>query len=203
MKLVYIIGGMCSGKSSVLRTFEKLGACTIDFDIWAKEILNSNCSFEIFKSTEFEQFFNKSGLSDKVGFSDYIFQDKETLLRYNEIFFPIVKSKLDAYLNGLDTDFVVIEYSAWNGTPRQCDIFLSDADFVVGVVCDEKTKFERAENKFGFAYGYSIRAALQPSSEIMRLQCDYVIDNSGDKEVLERECKKLWTKCCEWLCAIR
>lgn len=197
MKLVYIIGGMCSGKSSVLRTFERLGALTIDFDIWAKEILNSNSSFSFFKGTEFEQFFNKSGLSDRLGFSDYIFQDKATLCRYNEIFFPIVKSKLDAYLNDIDSDLVVIEYSAWDGTLRDDDIFLSDADFVVGVTCSEKTRLERAENKFGLAREYSIRAALQPTSEIMRPQCDFVIDNNGDKEVLEYECRKLWAECCE------
>lgn len=195
MKLVYIIGGMCSGKSSVLRTFEKLGAHAIDFDIWAKDILNSSQAFHIFKGTEFEQFFNESELVDKINFSDYIFQDKSTLLRYNDIFFPIVKSKLDAYLNDLDADLVAIEYSAWNGTPRCDDIFLRDADFVIGVTCGEKTRFERAEKKFGQRCGYTIRVALQPLPEVMLPQCDCVIDNSGNKEVLEDECRKLWSKC--------
>lgn len=197
MKLVYIIGGMCSGKSSVLRTFEKLGACTIDFDIWAKDILNSSQAFHIFKDTEFEQFFNEAGFVDRISFSDYIFQDKATLLRYNEIFFPIMKSKLNAFLNDINADTVAIEYTAWDGTPRHDDIFLRDADFVIGVTCSEKTRFERAENKFGLACGFSIRVALQPASEIMRPQCDYVIDNSGNKEVLGRECRKLWTECCQ------
>lgn len=195
MKLVYIIGGMCSGKSFVLRTFEKLGAHIIDFDIWAKDILSSSRAFHIFKGTEFEQFFNEFGLVDKINFSDYIFQDKTTLHKYNKVFFPIVKSKLDAYLNHLDADLFAIEYSAWSGTLRCDDIFLRDADFVIGVTCSEKIRLERAEKKFGLAYGFAIRAALQPLPEIMLPQCDYVIDNSGNKEVLEDECRKLWSKC--------
>lgn len=197
MKLVYVIGGMCSGKSSVLQIFEKLRAHTIDFDLLAHELIHSSVTQHLFRNTSFDKYFGEYGLIDEAGFSIFLFSSKDILRCFNRLFFPIVRRKLDELLGGMPDDVVIIEYSGWDGTNRHDDIFLKNADFVIGVTCSDKIREERALLKFGNIEEFHRRLALQPSLSVLVEQCDYVIDNSGDKEVLADECAKLWTTCCE------
>ncbi|MBN1111626.1 MAG: dephospho-CoA kinase [Bacteroidales bacterium] len=90
MIVVGLTGGIGSGKSTVAKVFEKLGAPVYLADIESKILVNTNKELIILLSEEFgSNIYNKNGL-DKQKFASIIFSNKENLAKANSIIHPFV-----------------------------------------------------------------------------------------------------------------
>ena len=197
MKVIYIIGGMCNGKSTIGRALEERGAKFIDLDLLANEGQKEQaCIAELAK-------LGVDGLVEggKVNRSvmlDYLFSSSFATKRVDEAIHPIVKELLDKKLEALEKEgykTVVVEYTGYYGEPRDKDIFLKDADFVVWIESSLKDKIERASKRDLPAHELTWRMRVQPYDEEYEAVADYTIHNNDTKEALNDSVEQLWSCC--------
>ena len=98
--IVAVTGGVGSGKSTVARIFEGLGATVIDADRIAAEVIELP---EIRAQVEaaFGAVYDPSGGLDRAALADRIFTDATARERLNDIVHPEVRARIDKALAAL------------------------------------------------------------------------------------------------------
>ena len=93
--IIGILGGICSGKSSVAKEFAKLGCKVIDADKIAKNLLDKKDIkvriIDVFGGSVIEP----SGKIDSRKLAEIVFADTEKLSLLNEIIHPLVLSRAE------------------------------------------------------------------------------------------------------------
>lgn len=198
LKKIAITGGVASGKSSVGRFFQELGAFVVDADVIVHELLDPNTDLgqqiirqfgpEILeKANETVQNnfrFNRRILAEKV------FSDPKQLKKLERILHPAVLSRIEElYKKACEADnytsFVV-------EIPLLYEIGAeADYDAVIAVLSSEneaKARFEKA----GFPpreYEQRMKRQLKPDQKAA--MADYTLQNKGSLEELKQEVLKL------------
>jgi dephospho-CoA kinase len=109
MKIIGLTGGIGSGKSTVLKMFEALGATTYIADLEAKKLMNTNA--ELIK--QITNLFGQEAYTNKQLNSKYIssivFNDNEKLKALNNLVHPVVREHFKKFTNNCDAAFVIYE----------------------------------------------------------------------------------------------
>lgn len=175
---VAIIGGIGSGKSSVLTLLSNYGERICDCD----EIYRQICE----KTTYIQQIQEKFGVVkdgkiDKKSLAEIVFADKEKLKLLNSLAHPLVFEELDKIYNQSDSNLFV-EVSAF-------DIDMKNYfDEIIFVRSDKDTRIERVKSRNNCDADYVLSImSKQMSDEEMESVADFVVVNDGDIQSLESQ----------------
>jgi dephospho-CoA kinase len=197
MKVIYLIGGICNGKSTVSSMLKGQGVKVIDLDVLSQEVMQDTEVVASLESIE-EGDFIKNGQIDRDYLSEYIFSSRVAVHKFDRVFFPHVKTKLDELLSKMDDDDnVLVEYSGYYGEPREDDIFLKDAHKVIWIESNLRDKLARGEERGIKPFDLTWRMRVQPFDEEYEAAADYVIHNNSTKEELGERFNSIWASCCQ------
>lgn len=193
MKLrVGLTGGIASGKSTVRELLAGLGCHTIDADKLVAELYEPGRSGHAALIAGYgEEILREDRTIDRAKLANIAFSDPAEAKKLNALIHPIVIAETEARLARVEEGIVVVEATLMiesGGRHRY--------DRIVIVDVDPDVQIER-----GVARGLTREEVLRrianqiPREERLRY-ADYVVDNSGDREHLERETKRVYESLC-------
>lgn len=185
-----LVGGVASGKSTVAKAFEKLGATVIDADAEGHEVLQDPQVKDEVKAA-FGNVFANDGSINRKRLGEAVFGDPGKVERLNAITHPRIRArtqgKLDASLKQgakavvLDVS-LLLESKAYEGK----------YDVLAYVACPEAERERRAEARGWKSGEIARRQAHQLALDTKRALADVVIDNGGTPENTQAQVKRLW-----------
>lgn len=194
MKIIGLTGGIASGKSSVARLLETLGAKVIDADQLAREAVEPGMpAYEAIVHTFPRNIIQPDGAIDRKALGRIVFADLEARRRLEAITHPAISELAEkrlAKLRSAGTDVVfymaplLIEAGA---TSRVDEIWV--------VYVDRQTQISRLMKRDGISMEEAEqRIAAQMPMEEKASRGKFVIDNRGTPEETEHQVKNLWER---------
>jgi len=191
--VIGVLGGICSGKSTVAREFGQLGCGLIDADAIAHELLeNSDIKKEI-KEAFGEGVFDSAGRVDREELAEKAFEDEQAVAKINRIIHPPVLvrcEKLIAEFNRRsDIKAIVLDIPllAEAGWLQQCDK-------LVFVACKEEIRTRRAAKKGRFSKNQlKKRENFQIFLDKKKKIADYMVDNNSGLSATAEQVERIFT----------
>ena len=195
MKVVGLTGGIASGKSTVSRMFEDLGARIIDADRIAREVVVPGRE----AWSKIVEHFGRGillpdGSIDRVKLGRIVFDDASTRSALNSITHPIIiaeiAGRVATYIEQ-DTPLVMIDAALLFET----GVKGSAVGEVILVIAEEEVQVARIVRRNGLSPEDARKriAAQMPLEEKRRL-ADHVIDSSGTLDETRRQVEALWDR---------
>ncbi len=194
MYVVYLAGGIASGKSTVARAMESLGACRIDLDVLSRTVLEpgSACLKEVSDAFGDDLVDARTGRLDRQRLAMVAFSTPGGIARLEDIELPHIREAFVAKLHQMAQsgacDVCVVEVPLLDRMGSLVDL----ADEVVCVTCPFEVRRARARERGVEEADFDRRATNQPSDEYLRDHADTVIENGGDQEELEAAVRAWW-----------
>ena len=190
MIVVGLTGGIGSGKSTVSRLLARRGAVIIDADAIVHELQQPHAPLLDELAARFgDEIITTSGALDRAKLAELAFANDDAVRELNAIVHPAVRAEIARRLQAhAGTDSVVV-LDIPLITER--DAYPIAALVVVDVpieVAVERVVAERAMSEADVR----ARMAKQISRERRLEIADRVIDNSGDRDALERQVDDVW-----------
>ena len=193
MKVYGITGNIASGKSSVARMFEELGARVIDADEVAREVVEPG---EPAWKEIVEEFgdgvLEPGGKINRKKLAEIVFSDEAGRGKLNDITHPRIKERIRDLLKQYEREgasIVMVEATliVERGGLR------SLLNGLIVVTADEETQIERLVREKGYTRDEAVsRLSAQMPAEEKIKHADYVIDNSGSLENTRKQVKSIW-----------
>lgn len=192
MLLIGLTGNIASGKSTVAQMFADRGATIIDADELARDAVavGSDGHRKIVERWG-DDILKADGGLDRVALRQIVFQEPTELEALNSIVHPEV-SRL--------RDDLIDEARKRGDETVVCDIpllferrLVDDFDRIVLIDAPRPLRLERLtrERALGQTEAMNMIASQMPA-ELKRARADYIIDNEGDLEALERRVDEVW-----------
>lgn len=203
MHVIYLAGGIASGKSTVARTMRGLGAELIDLDELSREALAPGSRILPQIVAEFgEDIINPAGSVKRELLAQRAFSSTERAVTLEEIELPLIDELLRARVAELeerereerakDPDapqkVVVIEIPLLDRMRGSFDM----ADEIIGVVCPLPARRARAAQRGMDPRDFNRRVDQQPTEAYIRAHCSHVFNNIHPADVLEQEVTEWW-----------
>ena len=188
-----LTGGVASGKSTVARMFEELGAKIIDADKIGHELLRAPLpTYREIVTCFGKEILDTSAEIDRRRLGAMVFADLEKLRQLNAILHPRIIERVDA---------LAAQYHAQD--PRAVVFVDAALIYEAGISgrfskilvawCRPEQQIERLMRKSGASkQDAEQRIRAQMSVEEKRQRADYVIDCSGSKEDTRRQVAALY-----------
>lgn len=186
---VGVTGIFASGKGTVCRMFEDLGAGVIDTDILAREIVEPGSKGLDLLVREFGQgILNNEGTLDRRGFGMLVFKDPEKVKRLNAITHPLILDKTLALAEEEPGRIYMVN------TPLLFESgFYRHMEKNIVVTADTGQVIHRGMQRDHItAEEIEDRLKNQISLNEKIRMADYVIDNSGTLDNTKRQVISLW-----------
>lgn len=189
--IIGLTGGIGSGKSTIARAFETLGAAWVDADDVAREIvLPGEPALLAIKKRFGDQVIRQDGMLNRAVLRDIVFKDSEQRQWLESVTHPRIRERILQHLEQLKA----------KGTPYVLLVspllFESGQNALVGrcIVVDvpRELQLSRTQLRDGVSEGqvHAILAA-QLSREKRLAKADDVIDNSGDHAAMMAQVARL------------
>ena len=191
-----VTGGVGSGKSMVLQYMEsEYGALILRTDDLAREMMEpGGACYEEVMELFGRDVLREDGTFDRAGIAARVFDDPELLERLNSITHPAVIRQITetvekAELQGikiicLESALFLDEQGRKKGNESYDELWY--------VYADEGVRRERLKASRGYSEEkISAIIANQVSEEMLRKNCDAVIDNSGEFSLTEKQIDRL------------
>lgn len=189
---VGLTGGIGAGKSEVSARLAALGAVIIDADAVAREVVAPGTPglAQVVK-TFGPGVLAADGSLDRPKLGEIVFADAAELAKLNAIIHPLVSERTLELQRLAPANAVVI-----HDVPLLAENRLADRyDVVVVVDAPPEVQFGRLTRLRGMPADQArARMAAQASREDRLAIADFVVDNSGDLEELDRQVTKLWAE---------
>lgn len=193
--LLGVTGGIASGKTTVVRMLEELGAPVIDFDVLAREVVApGKPALKDIVSYFGEQVLREDKTLDRKKLSDIVFQDKEkrrrlegfTHPRINEEFIRQVKEIASKNPNAIiQVDIpLLVELNLQHHFYRLLVVYVPREVQIKRLIKRDGITREQAEN--------ILRAQLSIDDKVG--YADFVIHNEGSLEETKRQVDEVWEK---------
>lgn len=193
MKVLGLTGNIASGKSTVARMLEGMGARIIDADQIAREVVEPEKPAWVDIVKKFGPgILSPDGAIDRRRLGEIVFGDESKRRLLMDITHPRIKETVRERLAEFKEEnapVVVVEAAliVEKGGLRE---FL---DGLIVVTADEETQIERLVKRSGHTREEALaRIGSQMPAGEKALHADYLIDNSGTEEETEAEVKRLW-----------
>ncbi len=193
--VVFLAGGIGSGKSSVGRELERRGAWRIDLDQLSRSVLEagSPCLDEVAAAFGADLLDAQTGELDRGLLAERAFATPETAARLEAIELPYIKELLVHALEGgpcaaASPEVCLVEVPLLDRMETMLDL----ADEIVCVACPYETRRLRACLRGMDAADFDARAANQPSDEYLAAHADTLLDNAGAPGVLMEQIDAWW-----------
>ena len=194
MYVVFLAGGIASGKSSVGKELQNLGARCVDLDQLSREAtaLGSPALIELADAFGADVL-NSNGELRRDVLAQRAFASKERTRMLEAIVHPHIRELLCAWLNQQDeAEVCVVEIPLLD----RVEDLLSVADEVLCVVCPLEIRRERAIGRGMTGDDFDARVCLQPTDEYLAGKATTLIHNDSDQEKLKYEVEQWWKKRC-------
>jgi dephospho-CoA kinase len=190
MKLVGLTGGIGCGKSTVAGLLVERGAVAIDTDAVNREIQEPGTSvFDAIVARWGDRVVAADGRLDRQALSGAVFGDNTEMAALMAITVPAVDATVRECIEAWEgTDAIVVLESAI--LPNGSRLYGMAARVVVDA--PETVAIERLSRRGLSEADARARIAKQPSREQRLEGADFVVDNGGDRERLERQLDGLW-----------
>lgn len=195
MHVVFLAGGTASGKSTVARELERLGAWRIDLDEVSRAVLapGEPCLDEVASAFGDDLLDPDTGSLDRALLARRAFADDESAELLESIELPHIRDRLVRALASercgeRSPALCVVEVPLLDRMEPMLDL----ADEVVVVCCPLSVRRERARARGMEPSDFDRRVARQPSDAYLRAHADVVLDNAGDETDLIREVRRRW-----------
>ena len=186
-KIVYLTGGIATGKSTVAKFFKELGADVIDADEIAHKVIEKGTQAYSKIVKEFgKDILTPSGAIDRRKLGALVFKDKEKLRKLESIVHPEVLKKMADEIARSKSDIVIVEIPL---------IFEKKMDLhpVVVVYAPREVQKSRLMRRDGLTEEEAeVRLSSQIDIDEKRKLADFVIDNSSDLTKTKEETKRLF-----------
>ena len=182
MTRVGLTGGVASGKSTVSKLLEELGAVVIDADVIAREVVAKGTPGLAAVVEEFgEELLGPDGELDRPAMGRLVFGDEAARRRLEAIIHPLVFERIVELEEDAPADAVVVHdipLLAENGRG-------GDFDAVIVVDAPAELQLERMTGDRGWTEEDArSRIAAQASREDRRAIATHLIENTGTREDL-------------------
>lgn len=192
MLKIAITGGAGSGKSTVARMFEKLGAPVLDADAAAREaVAVGTPAWQELRRLFGEEYFQPDGELDRGKMAKLVFADPEARQRLNAIVHPRVAQEIQARLQDLEQQGAPL---ALVEVPLLFEAGLAaayDRVIVVYVDPDDQARRLQARDGRGPEEIAGILKAQWPLND-KAAQADFVVDNRGPLRNTRRRVQEIW-----------
>jgi dephospho-CoA kinase len=192
MRKIALTGGAGSGKSTVARMFQELGATVLDADAAAREAVQPGTSaWEKLRQAFGPEFFQADGSLDRPKMARLAFSDAKARETLNAILHPEISRLIRERLEGLAAageHVVIVE------VPLLFEAGLENAyDRIIVVYIDPAEQTRRLANRDGRSDQeiQGILAAQWPLTKKCQL-AHYVVDNRGALEDTKKQVKNIW-----------
>ncbi|MGE3522644.1 MAG: dephospho-CoA kinase [Candidatus Dadabacteria bacterium] len=193
MKVLGLTGNIASGKSTVARMLEGMGARIIDADQIAREVVEPEKPAWVDIVKKFGPgILSPDGTIDRQRLGEIVFGDESQRRLLMDITHPRIKKAVRERLAEYKEEnapVVVVEAAliVEKGGLRE---FL---DGLIVVTADEESQIERLAKRSGHTREEALaRIGSQMPAGEKALHADYLIDNSGTEEETEQQVKRLW-----------
>lgn len=191
MLRVGLTGNIASGKSTVIDVWRRLGARVIDADLLAREAVQpGSVGLERVRAEFGDEVIGPDGL-DRAALRRIVFRDHEARSRLESIVHPIVRALREERERELEAEGAELVV---NDTPLLFETGMQDEfDAVVLVDAPPAVRHERILAARGLAptEAQAMIEAQMPA-EAKRQEADWIIDNDGTLEELERRAEAVW-----------
>jgi len=197
VKVYGITGNIASGKSTVARMFEELGARVIDADDVARAVVEPGEPAWKDIVDEFgKDVVDPDGRINRKKLADIVFSDEARRGRLNDITHPRIREKIGGLLSEYEkagAQVVMVEATLIVEGRGLMKLL----DGLIIVTADEEIQIERLLKEKGYTREEAVSRlrAQMPAVEKAR-HGDYVIDNSGPLEDTRRRVKEVWEAIC-------
>lgn len=192
MILVGLTGGIGAGKSTVSSMLAARGAVIVDADRIARDLQAPGMPLLAVMAERFgAHIIREDGSLDRGAVAAIVFNDKDALADLNGIVHPAMQDEIQRQIDvHKDTDrVVVLDFPLLGENPREGLV----ATIVVDIPVD--VAVERLVGQRGMDEADArARIASQVSREQRLERATHVVDNSGDRESLERQVDALWAE---------
>ncbi len=192
--LIGIAGGISTGKSTVARIFEELGARIILADEEARKLMQPDSPVLAEVLAAFPEVALADGSLDRAALANLIFSSSEGMQRLNSITDPALETILrkrileeSAQLSP-EEGIIVLEAAI---LPRL--ELLEELDVLIWTECSRKTQCDRAEERFHLtAEQAEERLEAQAHLEWARDGADYLINTDKPLPEVRKEILEIW-----------
>ena len=192
--VIGLTGGIGSGKSTVSAKLAQLGACVIDSDVVAREVVQPGTNgLQLVVDRFGTEVLSDDGSLDRAKLARLVFSDSEARSDLNAILHPLIEREIARQVLACSTigtvPIVVVipllvetNAVARYGFAKVVVVDLPEELAVARVVASrDMTEVEVRE-----------RVAAQASREERLAKADYVIDNSVEPAALDEQVAALW-----------
>ena len=203
MHVIYLAGGIASGKSTVSRTMRELGSELIDLDELSREALGPGSRILPQIRAEFgDDVINPVGGVRRDLLAQRAFASTERTVTLEEIELPLIDELLRARVAAL-AEQERIEREKDPGAPEKVvvvEVPLLDrmrgsfdmADEIIGVVCPVPARRARAAQRGMDPRDFDRRLQQQPSDAYVRAHCSHIFNNIRTMDVFVQEVRDWW-----------
>ncbi len=191
--VIGILGGICSGKSTVAAAFANLGCAVIDADAIAHELLRTGDVYGLVVNSFGEEILNEAGEIDRHKLAGLVFCDEKKLALLNNLVHPSVLRRVERLIAEYDDDpkvkAIVVDMPLLLevGWAKKCDK-------LIFVDCADEKRAERAKKAgFGGENQLKIRENFQISMDRKKAIADNVIDNNSDVSALTGQVAEIFS----------
>lgn len=190
LKKIAITGGVASGKTSVCRFFEELGAYVVNADAIVHELLTPDTDLGQQIIRQFGSEIVENGQISRRVVAEKAFKDSRALKKLEELLHPAVLRKIEEFYSsackeGKHASFVV-------EIPLLFEIGAEKFYDVIVVVLSDEAKARKRFEQTGFQKTeYDLRMSRQLKPENKAAKAHYTIHNNGSMAELREEVVKL------------
>lgn len=175
MKIVGLTGGIGSGKSTVLRLFQDLGAAIFIADIEAKKLMNSDKGLiaDIVNLFGEKAFVNNTLNTNYI--ASIVFKESQKLEELNALVHPKVREQFYNFIKETKAEIVIYEAAILfeSGSDKICD-------FVITVTADFNKKVDRIMNRDGVTKQQILDRMKHQSNDDYKIKkSNFVITNNS------------------------
>lgn len=193
MLVVGLTGGICSGKSTVARMFEKLGAIVLDADQMVHELEKPGGPiYEKIVTAFGQEILDKKGEIDRAKLGALVFNNPQRRKELEGIVHPALAARMAEERSRLSQSgkvkVLIVDAALLIETG-----FFRNFDRVVLVTCPEETQVQRLQQKGGLSREEAmarLRAQMPLKDKIP--YAHYLIDNSGSLKATESQAKRVY-----------
>jgi dephospho-CoA kinase len=177
---VGVTGGIGSGKTTVCKIFSLLGVPVFSADETARIIMDSDTEVEKkINEVAGRNMYSGAGL-DRNGLAALIFNNRDLLVKINNIVHPLVREKFESWAAGVDSEYAIYEAAI---------LFESGAysmlDRIITVIAPVEERIQRVIQRNNLSREQVLERIRNQSDDKFKIsRSDYVIDNSENEMII-------------------
>ena len=197
--VIGLTGGIGVGKTTTANLIKEYGACVIEVDQLGRDLLHKDPDAKANIVKEFgESILDGAGRIDREKLGQIVFGNVERLQTLEAISHPAINQILNRLIGEQTSGVIILDMAVlvekklayFQGSPMYQKVVVVESEMVLR---NERLK-QRGLTKAEIEKRIRSQATDDERAEV----ADYVINNNGSIEVLQKEVEKLWDEIGTW-----